>query len=87
VQLQSALTSGFRVWGAVGDADYFAYRVSGEEGFVFFPHSRLNTKHWFQQLLQINPNLSLGLQVVHDAVVLAGLRKEYESAKAWQDGR
>lgn len=64
----------------------FAYCVSGTNGFVFFPYSRLNTKPWFRRLLEINPHLAMGLQVVHDAVVLAGLDEEYTCAWAWQNG-
>lgn len=64
----------------------FALEVSGNDGFVFYPDRPLNGLKWFKRLREINPNFSLGLQVVNDAAVLEGLKQEYSHAKALQEG-
>ena len=61
-------------------------RLSGNDGFVFYPDRPLNGLKWFKRLREINPNFSLGLQVVNDAAVLEGLKQEYSHAKALQEG-
>jgi hypothetical protein len=43
-------------------------------------------RKWSQRLLTINPNVSFGLQFMQGKSVIAGLKSEYDGAKALQEG-
>jgi hypothetical protein len=62
----------------------FDYIVSGKEGIVFFPTPEVTRARWFKHLLTITSDLSVGLQAMHDPVVLEGLHEEYRSTLAVQ---
>lgn len=62
----------------------FDYVVSGQNGIVFFPTPEITRARWFKQLLTITSDLSVGLQAIHDSIVLEGLAREYQSTLAIQ---
>jgi hypothetical protein len=70
----------------VADDPDFDLEVSGTDGFVFYPDRRLNPLPWFKRLREINPNFSLGLQVVNEPIVIQGLIAEYTRNLAIQSG-
>lgn len=72
--------------GALAKGAGFRYEISADDGFAFYPDRQLNNRSWFQKLLEVNPNLSLGLQVVGDLSIVRGLQFEFELAKELQGG-
>jgi hypothetical protein len=70
----------------VQDDPDFDLEVSGTHGFVFYPDRRLNPLPWFKRLREINPNFSLGLQVVNEPLVIQGLIAEYTRNLTIQSG-
>lgn len=79
------LDSRFRVERmAPSDHPEFGTEASAGDGFLFFPPAEVTRRPWFRRWCELTGHMSTGIQRVKDTVVLEGLRKEYETAKAIQ---
>lgn len=62
----------------------FDYVASGQDGIVFFPTPEITRARWFEHLLTITSDFSVGLQAMHDPEVLERLSREYQNTLAIQ---